>query len=167
MYNSFHLIFGEKAVKKVICIGSIFCLSLLYCQTALAIKEASVSCPSAEQLSQFELVATSINDYDHQTNQVIFSALLDHPGHWFLELSPLKINQNESVESVVSRALTNFQPVSLTPFTYEIGIFGKLPVCVYVQKGSVDKGTAFAYYDNEGSFSLKKKLIQTKYAHSF
>lgn len=155
-------------MKKIIALGSIFCFSLLFCQTVLAIQEASVSCPTAEQLSQFELLATSVNDYDHETSQVIFSALLDHPGHWFLELSPLKINQNESLESVVSHALSNFQPVSLSPFTYELSmIFGKLPVCVYVQKGSTDKATAFAYYDNEEAFSLKNKLLQTKYAHSF
>ena len=108
-------------------IGGAFCLTFaLVSQAALAAQTTTLTCPTAEQIQQFEYVVGfpyGVNNESKRAKFITLAAekesLFDYTnGIWGLVVYPVQVAQSDDIQETTNAIIQHLEPVSSVPFKF-------------------------------------------------
>lgn len=133
--------------------------SSILCLTSAAVfatGQVNLPCPTMDEISQYSSLASFPFGFNQHSKKMTVVAVttnlaeLDDNSHsnWALVIHPLEVGQLESEGVVVKDVLGKLQPVSITPFQYNVVDDLQMPVCIYQLPGNKDVNAMAYFIDN-------------------
>ena len=139
-------------------------------QGAYALTVSEVTCPTVEQLRDFNYKEASISKYIKSDHTAIFNAAFDKDNGddsiWYFDIESMNAKADDNLQDIAQASLEKLALVSPTPFLTEsfFGIFEDsydVPVCIYTSTEN-DSITAFARFidfsDHDGTDSDREEI---------
>jgi hypothetical protein len=134
---------------------------VLLSAVSFANEPAELVCPSMEEIGQYSPAVSFPYGFNQQSQKMQVLAAAgkvdendngedSNVGSWVLMIHPLEVGESDVANQVIKDALENLQPVSVTPFQYNVVEDKQLPVCAYRLHGHKEV-SALAYYMDDYS----------------
>lgn len=167
--------------RKLILRTAFISVSLWGSNTSFATNTPDITCPTVESLTQYQFESEDAAHYNPQTQKLDFYVSLqekttnddgdddsmanegDHLApYWLLDIGPIPIGKNASVEEASREIIGNLELVSTDPFNYEYSSWRnqKSPVCVYQLPGNNTISAKATFVNPAILFPFKQQLIQ-------
>lgn len=130
-------------------------LSSMIVQTSFA-NNAVPACPSAEQMSNFNYLASFPYGFDQPKKRINLLALAVEPeaatsninGDWIVLTYPLKARPEDNIPAVMEENFKTLQPYSTIPFQVSLIDDQNIPLCVYTSQGNPKLNILAYFIDN-------------------
>ncbi len=151
---------GIRFVKNVFLVGFFFFVAQ---HKLCASSTVEIACPSVEELKKYKLRYTDTKRFVRESQQVIFSGLLDlgkedyKSSYWVLSVSGMKAGKGDNLVAILNETIENLQPVSSEPFVYtQYRDEEDTGMCFYTLPGDEDVNAEVHFFKNYLGNSINK-----------